>query len=130
MLDVTKVLQNRLAVEQTGAIVRDITEAAKGRYDELIDFSDIEAVYEALEKYVVSVATRRLRGLILTGPPGVGKTTAVVNMLKRHAQGSYEVVAGHISVVQLYIELYWSHDIRVLLRHGFGGLCSGVPRSI
>jgi DNA polymerase III delta prime subunit len=105
MLHVTKVVKSRVAAEQVGAIVRDITESAKGRY-ELMDFSDIEAAYEALEKYVLSVATGRLRGLILTGPPGVGKTTSVAEMLKLHAQGNYKVVAGHMSVVQLYIELY------------------------
>lgn len=105
MLDVTKVVKSRVAAEQVGAIVRDITESARGRY-ELMDFSDIDEAYRGLERYVLSVATGRLRGLILTGPPGVGKTTSVAEMLKLHAQGSYKVVAGHMSVVQLYIELY------------------------
>jgi hypothetical protein len=105
MLDVSKIVQNRLAAEQTDAIVRDIAQAAKGRH-ELMDFSDIDEAYRGLEKYVVSVATAQLRGLILTGPAGVGKTSAVIKVLKQQSHGKYKVVAGHMSVVQLYIELY------------------------
>jgi DNA polymerase III delta prime subunit len=105
MMEISKVVKQRLAAAQADSVVRDIALAAQGRYD-LVDFGDIEDAYDSLEAYVATVAKAQLRGLILTGPPGVGKTTAVVNMLNQHAQGAYKVVAGHMSVVQLYIELY------------------------
>ncbi len=71
-----------------------------------MDFSELQATHDGLERFVTRVATGELRGLILAGPPGTGKTTTVTNMLAKHATGAYKVVAGHMSVVELYIELY------------------------
>jgi DNA polymerase III delta prime subunit len=107
-LQIAKTIKNRVAsVNHQIANLRP----PKGfeRYTSL-DFSDITVTYEGVERFVASVATGELRGLILTGPPGVGKTTTVTKMLAKHATKSYKVVAGHMSVVELYIELYRHQD--------------------
>lgn len=75
------------------------------RYQSM-NYSELESAYEGLERFIVNVADGNLRGLIITGPPGVGKTTAVTNLLDAHAPGAYKLVAGHMSVFQLYVELY------------------------
>jgi hypothetical protein len=75
-----------------------------------MDFSKLEQDYEGLERFLVNVAAGSLRGLIVTGPPGVGKTTGVTRLLDVHAPGAYKLVAGHMSVIQLYCELYRHKD--------------------
>lgn len=75
-----------------------------------MDFSKLEQDYEGLERFLVNVAAGSLRGLIVTGPPGVGKTTSVTRLLDQHAMGPYKVVAGHMSVITLYCELYRHRD--------------------
>lgn len=71
-----------------------------------MDFSKLEEDYASLERFVVNVSAASLRGLIVTGPPGVGKTTSVTRLLDQYAIGPYKLVAGHMSVVTLYCELY------------------------
>ena len=71
-----------------------------------MDFSDLLNAYKGLERFLVNVASGKLRGLIVTGPPGVGKTTAVSKMLDTHVASKYKLVAGHMTVLQLYCELY------------------------
>jgi hypothetical protein len=80
-------------------------ESGLDRY-KAMDFSGLVNAYTGLERFLVNVAAGKLRGLIVTGPPGVGKTTAVSKMLDTHATGKYKLVAGHMTVFQLYCELY------------------------
>jgi hypothetical protein len=75
-----------------------------------MNFSKLEQDYEGLERFLVNVAAGSLRGLIVTGPPGVGKTTSVTRFLDQHATAPYKVVAGHMSVITLYCELYRHKD--------------------
>lgn len=99
------VVKQRLFDNRANSLFETLNESPRARY-ELRDYSDVEAAYEGLEKYVANVAASKLRGLIVSGPPGVGKTTGVVKMLKAHGIGRFKVVAGHMSVIQLYCELY------------------------
>lgn len=80
-------------------------ESGLDRY-KAMDFTGLVNAYTGLERFLVNVAAGKLRGLIVTGPPGVGKTTAVSKMLDTHATGKYKLVAGHMTVLQLYCELY------------------------
>lgn len=109
---VTNCLRN---VDEDVASVKP-RESGLDRY-KAMDFTDLTHAYKGLERFLVNVAAGKLRGLIVTGPPGVGKTTAVAKMLDTHATGKYKLVAGHMTVLQLYCELYRhrnSGDIIVL----------------
>jgi hypothetical protein len=103
--DTNLVVEQRLSANSARSLFDTFNASPRVRY-ESYDFSDVEAAYNGLEKYVANVAVSKLRGLIVSGPPGVGKTTGVVRMLSAHGVGNFKVVAGHISVIQLYCELY------------------------
>ncbi|MCD8503549.1 MAG: ATP-binding protein [Burkholderiaceae bacterium] len=104
-VDTNSVVTDRLSANTAVSLFETFNASPRVRYESQ-DYSDIEAAYNGLEKYVTNVAASKLRGLIVSGPPGVGKTTGVVKMLKAHGVGKYTVVAGHMSVIQLYCELY------------------------
>jgi hypothetical protein len=48
--------------------------------------------------------------LIINGPPGVGKTFSVESFLKKHASRKYKLIAGHMSTLSLYGNLYHYRD--------------------
>lgn len=104
-VDTHLAIKERLSASAIGSLFETFNASPRVRYESQ-DFSDVKAAYKGLEKYVSNVAASKLRGLIVSGPPGVGKTTGVVKMLKAHSVGKFTVVAGHMSVIQLYCELY------------------------
>lgn len=104
-VDINRTVNQRLAASSVSLLFETLNSSPRVRYESQ-DYSDVEAAYKGLEKYVTNVAASKLRGLIVSGPPGVGKTTGVVKMLKAHGVGKFKVVAGHMSVIQLYFELY------------------------
>ena len=80
-VDINRVVNERLAASGVSLLFETLNASPRIRYESQ-DFSDVEAAYKGLEKYVTNVAASKLRGLIVSGPPGVGKTTGVVKMLK------------------------------------------------
>ncbi|MBT8567386.1 ATP-binding protein [Polynucleobacter paneuropaeus] len=74
------------------------------------DFSDLEQRYASVESYIEKMSQGSLRSLIINGPPGVGKTFSVESYLKKHALGKYKLVAGHMTTLSLYGNLYHYRD--------------------
>lgn len=105
-INVKNVVQNRIAAQQQiGEIINELNAGTLAKY-QAMDFSDIEETYDSIEKYVVGTANGIYRSFVVSGPAGVGKTSAVTRMLDQHAPGRYKVVAGHMTLIQLYGELY------------------------
>lgn len=71
-----------------------------------IDFSELDEAYNTLGTFVRHVAQGNCRGLILTGPPGVGKTSSVTSLLEQHSSKPFKVIAGNVSPFNLYVELF------------------------
>jgi hypothetical protein len=111
---VNQVAADRLSAHHISSIVNNLNNSPSARYESM-DFCELEEAYEGLEKFVINVANGKLRGLIVSGPPGVGKTTSVVRMLKNSAVIKQKVIAGHMSVLQMYCELYRHKDLGSVL---------------
>lgn len=70
------------------------------------DYSELERSYSSVESFIEKISQGSLRSLIINGPPGVGKTFSVESFLKRHASRKYKLIAGHMSTLSLYGNLY------------------------
>lgn len=81
----------------------------------------IRHTFDMYEKSSQAVISGAMRGLIVSGPPGIGKSHGVMQMLKypqrdtmralagdfsRNSEIDYEIISGSSSAVGLYIKLY------------------------
>lgn len=77
--------------------------------------SRIRHSFEMLSKVADSVAAGTIRGLIVSGPPGIGKSHEVEERLKAHGLFSviaenpdFEIISGAASAIGLY-QILWNH---------------------
>ncbi len=74
------------------------------------DYTELERCYSSVESFIEKISQGSLRSLIINGPPGVGKTFSVESFLKKHASRKYKLIAGHMSTLSLYGNLYYYRD--------------------
>ena len=78
----------------------------------------IEKRFEILNEMAEAVATKKVRAMIVSGPPGIGKSYGVETTLEKHStfddiagnKRKFEVVKGAMSPVGLYKKLYEHAD--------------------
>lgn len=82
--------------------------------EEIID--RLRVRFDQLESMTAAVKSGAIRAMIVSGPPGVGKSHGVERVLNRHrllndlgGTKKYEVVKGAISALGLYIKL-WNYS--------------------
>ncbi len=70
-------------------------------------FSALDKRYEAVGRHIKKLVEGvNARPLILEGPAGVGKTTMVRKFMEQNNHKKYEVVAGKITPMALYMWIY------------------------
>jgi hypothetical protein len=111
-----------LAVDET--YIRERERALANETDEQI-MTRLGQRFEILEEMTRAVKKGDVRAMIVTGPPGVGKSFGVEKVLSKHdvfadvANDSklkkYEVVKGAMSAIGLYSKLYEFSDKKSIL---------------
>jgi len=87
---------------------------ANDSVDEETRIRDIEERFEILNTMTASLQAGDIRAMIVTGPPGVGKSYGVMSTLERqnifgdiaNQKRRYEVVKGAMTALGLYAKLY------------------------
>lgn len=114
-LDSTTVIDTN---EDTGALTSTIDYEAQflqlETEEEAMD--RIEETFLMLDKITMACAKNIVRGLVVSGPPGIGKSFGVEKQLEaanmfRKMQGQdpkYEVISGGVSSIGLYQKLYYN----------------------
>ena len=69
----------------------------------------ISRQYRTLERMATRIISGQLPSLIVSGPPGLGKTYTVEQQLK-DADTEVDIIRGTISASGLYMALYWMRD--------------------
>ena len=133
--------------EQALSVVKETTQARAPESGNVIDVTDYETrvlqneseeeaierirhTFDMYERSAQSVISGFMRGLIVSGPPGIGKSHGVMQMLKYpmkdtmraiNGEGTnnsvdYEIISGTSSAVGLYMKLYdFRHPNSVLV---------------
>ena len=78
----------------------------------------IQSRFEILNEMTEAVATKKVRAMIVSGPPGIGKSYGVETTLEKFStfddiagsKRKFEVVKGAMSAVGLYKKLYEHAD--------------------
>lgn len=79
------------------------------------DLERLKSQFSVMESLVTQVAEGTIRGLIISGPPGIGKTFNVTRTLENYVtnvaplmgvESKMEICAGHMSTVGLVEALY------------------------
>jgi hypothetical protein len=105
---------------EAGSNYEEIFVAAETE-DEAMD--RIEGTFLMLDKITDAAAKNLVRGLVVSGPPGIGKSFGVEKQLEaanmfRKAAGQdplYEVVSGGVSSIGLYQKLYYNRSSKQVL---------------
>lgn len=71
------------------------------------EYQNLDRQFEKLQKYVKYIALGDIRSMIVTGPPGVGKSVTVKNTLTANGLPSdHQYLHGKITPLSLYHALY------------------------
>jgi len=89
------------------------TELIDNRTDVEIS-NDIALRFKTIEDMVYAASLGLNRSMFCYGPPGVGKSTVIMNALE-NSQANYELVKGHITEAQLYVLLYTNRHENYIL---------------
>ena len=124
-------IKNTKPSKGTAASLEQDTTALKAKERELEAVTDEEILTRLRERFNIlddmtrAVKKGDVRAMIVTGPPGVGKSFGVEKVLSKHdvfadvAQNSklkkYEVVKGAMSAIGLYKKLYEYSDRKSIL---------------
>ena len=124
-------VKNSKPSKGTSASLEQDTSAITAKERELSKISDAEIIerlrqrFNILDDMTRAVKRGDVRAMIVTGPPGVGKSFGVEKVLSKHdvfadvAQNEklkkYEVVKGAMSAIGLYKKLYEYSDRKCIL---------------
>ena len=109
------------ATEYTGITAADVTSHSEQSDEERI--ADIAQRFEMLDMMTKACLNGDIRALIVSGPPGVGKSFTVEREIERanlfqniaNAKPKHEVVKGSASAIGLYKKLYEYSDENCVL---------------
>lgn len=75
-----------------------------------MNFSKMDKAQAALNLFIQHVASGDCRAISVTGPAGSGKTSSVMRMLANSPAKKYKCIAGNLSPIKIYAELYQHRD--------------------
>ena len=96
----------------------ETVEQPKVEEDEETAIERIESRFEILNEMTEAIAQKKVKGMIVSGPPGIGKSYGVESCLDKYStfddiagkKRKFEVVKGAMSAIGLYKKLYEHAD--------------------